>query len=49
LAALDHSQHVVGKLEQTDPVRDRRLRAADALCDVTEREAELVDEDGVGA
>ena len=49
LAALDHPEHVVGQLEQADPVRDGRLRAADALRDFAEREAELVDEDGVRA
>ena len=49
LAALDHPEHVVGQLEQADPVRDGRLRAADALGDLTEREPELVDEDGVRA
>ena len=49
LAALDHPEHVVGQLEQADPVRDGRLRTADALRDLAEREAELVDEDGVRA
>ena len=49
LSALDHPEHVVGQLEQADPVRDRWLRAADALRDLAERQAELVDEDGVGA
>ena len=37
LAALDHREHVVGQLEQPDPVRDRRLRPADALGDLAER------------
>ena len=48
LAPRDHAQHVLGQLEQPDPVRDRRLRAADALGDLAEREAELVDQHGVG-
>ena len=45
LAALDHPQHVVGQLEQAQPVRDRRLRAADALRDLAERQLELVESD----
>src|SRR5581483_572123 len=49
LAALDHAEHVVGELEQADPVRDRRLRATDPLRHLAEREPELVDQDGVGA
>src|SRR5437763_2121516 len=44
LTALDHAEHVVGEVEQADPVRDRGLRPADALRDVTEREPELVDQ-----
>ena len=49
LAALEHREHVVGKLEQPQAVRDGRLRAADALGDLAERELELVEQDGVGA
>ena len=43
------AEHVVGQLEQPQPVRDRRLRAPDPLGDVAERERELVDERRVGA
>ena len=39
LAALDHREHVVRQLEQPDAVRDRRLRPADPLGDLAEREA----------
>ena len=49
LAALDHREHVVGQLEQAQLVRDRRLRAADALRDVAERELELVHQHRVAA
>ena len=42
-------EHVVRQLEQADPVRHRRLRLADPLGDLAEREAELVDQDGVPA
>ena len=42
-------EHVVRKLEQPDAVRDRRLRAADPLGDLAEREAELVDQHRVRA
>ena len=49
LAALDHREHVVGQLEQPEPVRDGRLRTADALGDLAERELELVDEQRVAA
>ncbi len=49
LAALDHREHVVGQLEQPDAVRDGRLRLADALGDLAEREAELVQKERVGA
>src|SRR5919204_2448617 len=49
LAAGDHPQHLVGKLEQPEPVRDGRLRPAHALRDLAERESELIEEDGVGA
>ena len=38
LAALDHAEHVVRQLEQADAVRHRRLRTADALGDLAERE-----------
>ena len=48
LPALDHPEHVVGQLEQADPVRDGRLGAADPLGHLAERERELVDQDGVG-
>ena len=44
LAARDHPEHLLRQLEQAQPVRDRRLRAADAVGDLAERELELVDE-----
>ena len=44
LAAADHREHVVGQLEQPDPVRDRGLRAADPLGDLAERQPELVEQ-----
>ena len=49
VAAGEHPEHVLGKLEQADAVRDRRLRAADPLGDLAERELELVDQRRVGA
>ena len=49
LAPLDHPKHVVWQLEQADPVGDGRLRPPHALRNLAEREAELVDEDGVRA
>ncbi len=49
LAALDHREDVVRELEQAQTVRDGRLRRADALGDVAQREVELVDEHGEGA
>ena len=49
LAPLDHPEDVVGELEQPQTVRDGRLRRADALGDVAQREVELVDEHGEGA
>ena len=48
LAARDHPEHLLGQLEQPQPVRHRRLRAADSFGDVAERELELVHERGVG-
>ena len=48
LSPLDHGEDVVGELEQAETVRDGRLRCADALGDVAQREVELVDEDGEG-
>ena len=47
LVAATSSEDVVGELEQAQAVRDRRLRAADSLRDLAEREAELVDQHGV--
>ncbi len=47
--ALDEAEHVVRELEQPDTVRHRRLRAADALCDLAQREPELVHEHRAGA
>src|SRR5436190_266423 len=47
LAALEHAEHVVGQLEQPNPVRDGRLGAADAVGHLAQREPELVDQDGV--
>ena len=47
LAAGDHPEHLLGQLEQAQPVRDRGLGAADPVGDVSERELELVDERGV--
>src|SRR5579862_631312 len=44
LAALDHAEAIVGKVEQTDPVGHRRLRPTDPLGDVALRQPELVDE-----
>ena len=49
LPALEHAEHVVGQIEQADPVRDGRLRAADALRHLAERQPELVDQHRVGA
>ena len=49
LPAGDHPEHLLGQLEQPQPVRDRRLGAADPLGDVAERELELVHERGVRA
>ena len=49
LAALDHAEHVIGKIEQPEPVRDGRLRTPDSLGDVAEAEHELVEQDGVRA
>ena len=49
LAAGDHPEHLLRELEQPQPVRDGRLRAADSLRDLAERELELVHERGVGA
>ena len=48
LAALDHREHVVGEVEQPHPVRDGRLRPADPLRDLAEREPELVDQERAG-
>ena len=39
----------LGQLEQTDAVRDGRLRLADAFGDLAEREPELVEQQRVGA
>ena len=44
LAAGEHPEHLLGKLEQPQPVRDAGLRAADPLGDLAERELELVDQ-----
>src|SRR4051794_7695225 len=41
LSALEHREHVLGQLEQPQPVRDRGLRAADALRELAERHLEL--------
>src|SRR5665213_588357 len=49
LSDLEHAEHVVGLDAQADPVRDGRLRAADALRDFSERQPELVDQHGAGA
>ena len=49
LAAGEHPEHVLGQLEQAHAVRDGRLRAADPLGDLAERELELVDQGRVGA
>ena len=49
LAAGEHPEHVLGQLEQADAVRDGRLRAADALGHLAERELELVDQRRVRA
>ena len=49
LSPLDHGEDVVGQLEQSQTVRDGRLRCADAFGDVAQREVELVDEHGEGA
>ena len=45
LAALDHLQHVLGQLEQPHAVRHRRLRLADTLGELAERQPELVEDD----
>ena len=47
LASFNHAEHVLRELEQADPVGDRRVRAADALADLTEAEPELVDQERV--
>ena len=47
ISPREHPQDLLGKLQQAEPVRDRRLRAADALGNITERELEFVDERGV--
>src|SRR3989440_3892568 len=44
LPAFEHREHVVGEVEQPDRIRDGRLRAADALGDLSEREPELVEQ-----
>ena len=49
VAAGEHPEHLLGQLEQAEPVRDRRLRASDALGEVAERQLELVDERRVRA
>ena len=48
-AALDEVEHVVRQLEQSQTVRHGRLRAADPLGELAERERELVLEKRVGA
>ncbi len=48
-AALHETEDVLRKLEQPHAVRDRGLRAAHALRDLSEGERELVHEHGVGA
>src|SRR5205814_810059 len=47
LAPLDHAEHVLGQLEQADPVGDRRVRTAHALADLAEAEPELVDQERI--
>src|SRR5919204_749794 len=47
LAALEHREDVLRQLEEAHTVRDRRLRPADALGEVAERQRELVDQDRV--
>src|SRR6476646_2334406 len=49
LPALEHPEHVVRQVEQADAIRHGRLRPADALRDLAEREPELVQQDRVGA
>src|SRR5207253_11233955 len=49
LASLDHAEHVLGELEQADPVGDRRVRATDPLADLPQAEPELVDEERIRA
>jgi hypothetical protein len=49
LPALEHREHVLRQLEQAHPVRDSRLRLADPLGHVPERECELVHQDCEGA
>ena len=43
LTALDHLDHVLGKLEQPHPIRHRRLRPADTLGELAQRQPELVE------
>src|SRR5262249_31315571 len=47
LASLDHAEHVLGELEQADSVGDRWVRPANALADLAEAQAELVDQQRV--
>jgi hypothetical protein len=49
VSTREHPQHLFGKLEQAEAIRDGRLRPADPLGDVSEGQLELVDERGVGA
>jgi hypothetical protein len=49
VAPLDERQHVVGKLQEPQAIRDGRLGLAHSLGQIAERELELVQQERVGA